>query len=272
MTSKTGVVKKSIVERGFGFISSDGEQPDIFYHINDVVGKQMLMEGDKVHFEVAIKKGKLCAKKVQVEGLSGLEEEWFAAALEQDCAKLRSLAAAGQDVNAIRRSKQKCQRCNGTGEGQGGYSGEDIQVSRRNWICWKCKGTGYDARLPTAICLAVQHEKPESLKAIVDMGADVNKQKPLLAATSKGNKGIVPLDLASRKGHTSIALMLLDSGAQLLAHEYYDDYEVEFITADEQASRCGHHETARAIHRHSIALALPFLPQSLSRLVCEYCL
>ena len=144
--------------------------------------------------------------------------------------------------------------------------------------------------MPTAICLAVQHEKPESLKAIIEMGADVNKQKPLLEATSKGNKelvqilldalanpniqheGSVPLDLASRKGHTSIALMLLDSGAKLTAHEYFDDNcdEVEFITADEEASRCGHHETARAIHRHSIALALPFLPQPLSRLVCEY--
>lgn len=44
-----------VTDRGFGFISRDGEEKDLFFHSNDVDDSRFddLKEGDKVTFEVA---------------------------------------------------------------------------------------------------------------------------------------------------------------------------------------------------------------------------
>jgi len=49
----TGTVKKKM-DKGFGFISRDGEQKDLFFHSNDLQGVTFdeLQEGDTVNFEV----------------------------------------------------------------------------------------------------------------------------------------------------------------------------------------------------------------------------
>lgn len=287
MTSQSGVVSRSSLAT-FGFIASDLQQNDIYYHIDDVVGRQVLLKGDRVHFELATENGELRAKQVQLDSQSGLEAEWFAAVLMQNCVKLRFLAEAGQDLNAMLRSEWNCLRCKGTGTGQSMRAG-DIKISRRIWACGHCKGTGHNVSLPTAICLAVQHEKSDSLKAIIELGADVCKQMPLLEAVSKGNPDFVkllleahadpniehearvPLCSAARNGHTSIAVMLLDSGAQVcLLHDSHSD-EGELVTADRLAVRHGHHDTARAIQIRVTALALPALPAPMRVLVCKYC-
>ncbi len=47
-----GVIKKTM-DKGFGFISPEGEGKDIFFHSNSLVGVQFdeLREGDAVTFE-----------------------------------------------------------------------------------------------------------------------------------------------------------------------------------------------------------------------------
>lgn len=49
-----GVIAR-LMDKGFGFISREGEDKDIFFHSNDLVDVQFndLNEGDKVTFEVA---------------------------------------------------------------------------------------------------------------------------------------------------------------------------------------------------------------------------
>ena len=44
-----------VTDRGFGFISRDGEEKDLFFHSNELQNVQFndLREGDKVTFEVA---------------------------------------------------------------------------------------------------------------------------------------------------------------------------------------------------------------------------
>lgn len=44
-----------VTDRGFGFISREGEQKDLFFHSNELQNVQFndLREGDKVTFEVA---------------------------------------------------------------------------------------------------------------------------------------------------------------------------------------------------------------------------
>lgn len=44
-----------ITDRGFGFISRDGEDKDVFFHSNELKNVEFndLKEGDKVTFEVA---------------------------------------------------------------------------------------------------------------------------------------------------------------------------------------------------------------------------
>jgi len=44
-----------LTDRGFGFISREGEEKDLFFHSNELEGVQFndLQEGDKVTFEVA---------------------------------------------------------------------------------------------------------------------------------------------------------------------------------------------------------------------------
>jgi len=44
-----------LTDRGFGFISRDGEEKDVFFHANELKGVEFndLKEGDDVTFEVA---------------------------------------------------------------------------------------------------------------------------------------------------------------------------------------------------------------------------
>lgn len=49
-----GIIAR-LTDRGFGFISRDGEEKDLFFHSNELVDVEYndLKEGDKVTFEVA---------------------------------------------------------------------------------------------------------------------------------------------------------------------------------------------------------------------------
>ena len=51
---KNGVIAR-ITDRGFGFISPEGGDSDLFFHLNELKNVQFdeLKEGDKVTFEVA---------------------------------------------------------------------------------------------------------------------------------------------------------------------------------------------------------------------------
>jgi len=48
-----GTIKK-LTDKGFGFISSEGQEKDLFFHSNSLVGVQFndLHEGDEVTYEV----------------------------------------------------------------------------------------------------------------------------------------------------------------------------------------------------------------------------
>jgi len=50
-----GTIKKVIAEKGFGFITVDGEDKDLFFHKNEVkdITFEELKEGDRVSFEKA---------------------------------------------------------------------------------------------------------------------------------------------------------------------------------------------------------------------------
>jgi len=45
---------KTLTDRGFGFITREGEEKDLFFHANELKNVQFndLREGDKVTFEV----------------------------------------------------------------------------------------------------------------------------------------------------------------------------------------------------------------------------
>lgn len=49
----TGTIKK-LTDKGFGFISPEGQEKDVFFHSKSLVGVQFneLNEGDQVSFEV----------------------------------------------------------------------------------------------------------------------------------------------------------------------------------------------------------------------------
>ncbi len=49
-----GTIKR-LTDRGFGFITVEGEEKDLFFHSNELVGVtfEQLKEGDKVQFEIA---------------------------------------------------------------------------------------------------------------------------------------------------------------------------------------------------------------------------
>ena len=48
-----GIIAR-LTDKGFGFISREGEEKDLFFHSNELVGVDYndLREGDKVTFEV----------------------------------------------------------------------------------------------------------------------------------------------------------------------------------------------------------------------------
>lgn len=50
-----GIIARLITDKGFGFISREGEEKDLFFHSNELVDVDFndLNEGDKVTFEVA---------------------------------------------------------------------------------------------------------------------------------------------------------------------------------------------------------------------------
>lgn len=49
-----GVIKKKIADKGFGFIAVEGQEKDLFFHSNSLVGVTFdeIQEGDKVSFDV----------------------------------------------------------------------------------------------------------------------------------------------------------------------------------------------------------------------------
>ena len=57
---------KTKTDRGFGFISQEGEEKDLFFHSKDLVGVTFdeLQVGDTVTFEVATSEKGLNAKNV----------------------------------------------------------------------------------------------------------------------------------------------------------------------------------------------------------------
>jgi cold shock protein len=50
-----GTIKKIVGEKGFGFITVDGEEKDLFFHRNEIkdVNFEDLKEGDRVSFDKA---------------------------------------------------------------------------------------------------------------------------------------------------------------------------------------------------------------------------
>lgn len=63
----TGTIKKK-TDKGFGFISREGESKDLFFHSNDLNGISFdqLQEGDTVSFEIEQGPKGPSAKNVQV--------------------------------------------------------------------------------------------------------------------------------------------------------------------------------------------------------------
>lgn len=49
-----GVIKKMVMDRGFGFIGAEGMEKDMFFHMKNLVGVvfEDLHEGDAVTFDV----------------------------------------------------------------------------------------------------------------------------------------------------------------------------------------------------------------------------
>ena len=63
----TGTIKKKVEDRAFGFIAREGEQKDLFFHKEDLVGVTFedLREGDTVTFDVVQGQKGPAAKNVQ---------------------------------------------------------------------------------------------------------------------------------------------------------------------------------------------------------------
>ena len=51
MQVSTGVVKRLLVDRGFGFIGRAGV-PDVFFHVSACIGETLPREGDRVEFDI----------------------------------------------------------------------------------------------------------------------------------------------------------------------------------------------------------------------------
>lgn len=62
-----GIIAR-LTEKGFGFISREGEEKDLFFHMNELVNVEYnnLNEGDKVTFEVTEGPKGLNATKVSL--------------------------------------------------------------------------------------------------------------------------------------------------------------------------------------------------------------
>jgi CspA family cold shock protein len=63
-----GTVKWFDTTKGFGFISTDEGDKDVFVHITalEKAGLRSLNDGQKVSFEVAMNKGKEAAVNIQI--------------------------------------------------------------------------------------------------------------------------------------------------------------------------------------------------------------
>ncbi len=63
----TGIIK-NLTDRGFGFISREGEAKDLFFHSKDLVGVTFdsLKVGEKVNFEVVEGEKGLAAVNVTI--------------------------------------------------------------------------------------------------------------------------------------------------------------------------------------------------------------
>ena len=63
----TGIIK-NLTDRGFGFISREGEAKDLFFHSKDLVGVSFdsLKVGEKVSFEVVEGEKGLAAVNVNI--------------------------------------------------------------------------------------------------------------------------------------------------------------------------------------------------------------
>ena len=63
----TGTIKTKTT-KGFGFISREGEDKDLFFHSNDLVGVSFdeLQEGAKVEFEIEVGPKGPAAKNVKL--------------------------------------------------------------------------------------------------------------------------------------------------------------------------------------------------------------
>lgn len=71
LTSNTMVGKiKKLTDKGFGFITGEGLEKDLFFHSNSLVGITFneLKEGDEVTFETAESPKGLNAVNVQLSG------------------------------------------------------------------------------------------------------------------------------------------------------------------------------------------------------------
>ncbi|MFA5954652.1 MAG: cold shock domain-containing protein [Patescibacteria group bacterium] len=63
----TGKIKRLATDKGFGFITPDGSDKDVFFHSSALVGVSFtdLHEGDEVSFETEDSEKGLRAKNVQ---------------------------------------------------------------------------------------------------------------------------------------------------------------------------------------------------------------
>jgi CspA family cold shock protein len=63
----TGTIKRLVTDKGFGFITAEGLQKDLFFHSNSLVGVTFdeLKEGDTLSFETEESPKGLNATNVQ---------------------------------------------------------------------------------------------------------------------------------------------------------------------------------------------------------------